>query len=189
MQHILDYLKAHVSPARYKHTLGTVKVSRALAERYGVSVEKAALAALLHDTGKSMPAADMPRFVSRHRIAVPLQDEVSAHSPALLHSYISAHIARNIFDITDKDILHAITAHTIGAAVMSPLAKILYVADSLSPDRRYPALKRIRALAISNLDAAVSAVMVNKMQYVVLKKKWLHPHAVIAWNTIHRESL
>jgi nicotinate-nucleotide adenylyltransferase len=185
MKQVIDYLKSHLKPARFKHTLGTVKVARELAERYNVPVRKAELAALLHDAGKSMPADAMAGYVRKHRVAVPLRDEVIAHSPALLHSYISAHIARHLFDVTDKDVLHAITVHTLGAPVMSTLAKIMYIADSTSSDRRYPACKQIRALADRDLDAAVRDVMAKKFYYVILEKKWLHPHVANVWNAFN----
>jgi nicotinate-nucleotide adenylyltransferase len=184
MNHIVNYLKSHLSPARFKHTIGTVKVARQLAQRYNVPVLNAEQAALLHDSGKGFSTDAMIDYVRTHRIAIPLRDDIITHSPSLLHSYISAHIARTVFGIKDKDVLHAITAHTLGAPTMSTLAKIMYVADSTSPDRRYPACTSIRALANRDIDAAVVAVMANKFYYVIREKKWLHPHAAAAWNCL-----
>lgn len=182
MKTITEFLRAHLSPSRFKHTLGTVQVAGELARLYDVPPRKAAMAALLHDAGKGMAADAMCRYVRAHRVSVPLRDAVITHSPALLHSYISAHIARTRFGVTDPDILHAITTHTLGAAAMSRLAKIMYVADFISPDRRYAGCKHIRQLAYRDLDAAVHAVMSHKFYTVIQQKKWLHPHAATVWN-------
>ena len=44
---------------RFKHTLGVVESATQLAKLYNVDVEKARLAALLHDCAKEMPLKDM----------------------------------------------------------------------------------------------------------------------------------
>lgn len=45
----LDELKERVDDKRYKHTLGVVETAIKLAEEYNVDVNKARLAAVLHD--------------------------------------------------------------------------------------------------------------------------------------------
>ena len=46
---LLKWLKTHLSDERYTHTLGVEECARELAKRYGLDIEKAALAGLLHD--------------------------------------------------------------------------------------------------------------------------------------------
>ena len=48
---------------RFKHTLGVVESATHLAELYGVDVEKARLAALLHDCAKELPLEEMQNLV------------------------------------------------------------------------------------------------------------------------------
>jgi nicotinate-nucleotide adenylyltransferase len=179
---ILSYLKAHVSPARYKHTLGTCRVALVLAERYAVPKETACLAALLHDAGKSMPSEAMVRYTNEHRLRLPLKNDVIKYNPSLLHSYISAHIARTVFGITDHELLDAICQHTVGSARMSTLAKIIYLADTTSLDRRRPGIKALRRTAARDLDRAMQLAIAEKILYVLRKNKWMHPLSVEAWN-------
>ena len=52
-----------LSKKRFKHTLGVVESATHLAKLYGVDVEKARLAALLHDCAKELPLQDMQNLV------------------------------------------------------------------------------------------------------------------------------
>ncbi|MBN1823455.1 MAG: bis(5'-nucleosyl)-tetraphosphatase (symmetrical) YqeK [Endomicrobiales bacterium] len=179
---IFLYLKKNLDPARFKHTLGTLKIAVPLSEKYGADPAKARVAALLHDAGKGFSSKELVRYVKRNKMRVPDGDEIVKHNPSLFHSYVSAHVARKLFKIRDTEILNAIALHTLGAQKMSLLAKIIYVADSITPDRRFPEVKKIRFLAARDIDKAVRAAMANKIYYVIKKKKWLHPEAFKALN-------
>lgn len=181
---ILDFLKRSLDPARYRHTLGTRIVCRELAAMHGIDPDKAELAALFHDAGKSMDKHAMVRYVRRHRISVPERADVIRLHPSLLHSYISEHIARTRFGVRDKAVLSAIRCHTLGSPSMGVLDKIMYVADAVSPDRRYRQARVIRSLAHHDLNAAVKQVMAGKLEWVITKREWLHPQAVDVWNSL-----
>jgi len=45
-------LEKRLKKSRYVHSLGVMETSVALAKRFGVDVEKAAVAGLLHDCGR-----------------------------------------------------------------------------------------------------------------------------------------
>jgi predicted HD superfamily hydrolase involved in NAD metabolism len=183
---IIAYLKAHLDSARFKHTLGTRRIAEALAEKHAVPRGKAVTAALLHDAGKGYTKPEMLSYVKRFKLRVPELKAVIEHNPSLLHSYISADIAKRKFNIKDRDILASIETHTVGAAGMSALAKIIYLADSIAPDRRFPAVARVRKLAMADLNKAALAAMANKIYYVTKKRLWLHPEAIKAWNWMVR---
>lgn len=172
-----------MDPARYKHTLGTFRTAVKLAGLYGVSEEKAATAALLHDAGKSFSKDKMIEYARSNKLKVPHFDSVVKHSPSLLHGYISAHIAEKKFGIKDKEILQAITMHTLGGKDMCMLAKIIYIADATSPDRRHKNVKKLRALSLKDIDKALKLAMAHKLFHVVTNDKWLHPDAAHAWNS------
>lgn len=52
-------VKNRLSEKRYKHTINVKKMAVKLAKRYGADEEKAALAALLHDSAKELPKAEI----------------------------------------------------------------------------------------------------------------------------------
>jgi predicted HD superfamily hydrolase involved in NAD metabolism len=162
--------------------MGSLKVACSLAARYRVSGEKAALAALLHDAAKGLSNREMIRYAQRRKLRIPRAQQLIRHDPSLLHGYIGADIAARAFGITDPSILAAITHHTLGARHMDKLGKIIYIADATSPDRRYPAVKRLRAVSRRDLDAAFIMAMAHKLHYVVVQGHWIAPAAVQAWN-------
>ena len=60
--------KRTLSQRRYEHTRNVEKLAVRLAERNGVSEEKAALAALLHDIAKELPKDRMLQIITENAI-------------------------------------------------------------------------------------------------------------------------
>jgi predicted HD superfamily hydrolase involved in NAD metabolism len=128
-KNILAYLRKHVTHARLQHIMGTRTVSMELATRFGISPEKAEIAALLHDAAKDLSDRELTHYVRKYRIPIPDGEMIIQHHPSLLHSFVSAHIAQKVFKVTDSDILEAIARHTVGDINMSLLAKIIYLSE------------------------------------------------------------
>ena len=105
IEKIKKHLKAILTSARYKHSLGVAKVAVALAEKYGVSKEKALMAGLLHDAGKGYSKKGMIKYISKHRLKIDNRNELLRYGISLAHGDISAHIAKTKFGIDDPEIL------------------------------------------------------------------------------------
>ncbi|MBN1620964.1 MAG: bis(5'-nucleosyl)-tetraphosphatase (symmetrical) YqeK [Endomicrobiales bacterium] len=180
---IISYLKQHLSKARFNHTLGTWRVARQLASKHKVSRDKIDIACLLHDAGKGLKNRQLIKYVKKAKMYLPYLKEIIKNNPSILHSFVSADIARKKFGVRDKEILKAISSHTIGSPCMNTLDKIVYLADITAPDRRYPLVKRLRWHASRDLDKAMRMALKNKIQHVIKNKKWLHPGAVESWNS------
>ena len=69
----------------------------------------------------------------------------------LWHGPVGAMIARKEFGVTDEDMLNAIRFHTTGRAGMSPLEKLIYIADMIEPGRDFPGVETLRELAEENI--------------------------------------
>lgn len=61
-------VKSRLSEKRYKHTINVKKMAVKLAKRYGADEEKAALAALLHDSAKELPKAEILQIFADNAI-------------------------------------------------------------------------------------------------------------------------
>lgn len=181
---IIEYLKKHLSPARFNHTIGTWRTARDLAVRYNLPMDKIDLAALLHDLGKGYSKQELVKYVKKHKVRVPCLKDIIRYNPWLLHSFVGADVARKRFHVKDKDILEAIAFHTIAKSNMSALAKVIYMADITAPDRRFPKVKLLRWHARRNLDKAMQIAFVSKLWHVIHNKKWMHPVAIDAWNSV-----
>ena len=140
----LSYLKHR----RIPHVLGTEQEAIRLAERYGTDVEKARVAALLHDCTKKL---DMPAQLALcEKYGIEL-DELERKALKLLHSKTGAAIARDVFGV-DDDIYSAIRYHTTGHADMTKLEKIIYLADYIEPSRDFPGVDTLRKVCYEDLD-------------------------------------
>lgn len=140
----LSYLKHK----RIPHVLGTEQEAIRLAERYGADVEKARVAALLHDCTKKL---DMPAQLALcEKYGIEL-DELERKALKLLHSKTGAAIARDVFGV-DDEIYSAIWYHTTGHADMTKLEKIIYLADYIEPSRDFPGVDTLRKVCYEDLD-------------------------------------
>ena len=140
----LSYLKHK----RIPHVLGTEQEAIRLAERYGADVEKARVAALLHDCTKKLDMDEQLALCRHYGIQL---DELERQALKLLHAKTGAAIARDVFGV-DDEVYRAIWWHTTGHAGMTLLEKIMYLADYIEPSRDFPGVDKLRAVCYKDLD-------------------------------------
>ncbi len=169
IQDVKKQVRKRLSEKRYIHTLGVVGEAVKLAEFYGADVEKAYLAALLHDIAKELPNKTK---LSKSKAAGIKIDNIMNEQPDLLHSFLGAELAKSDFKINDSEILDAIRFHTFGKAGMTLLEKIIYLADVIEPNREiYEGLGKIRSLAFDDINKAVYTAMDTTISYVKSKNR------------------
>ena len=140
----LSYLKHK----RIPHVLGTEQEAIRLAQRYGADVEKARVAALLHDCTKKLSMEEQLALCEKYGIQL---DELERKALKLLHSKTGAAIAKDVFGV-DEEIYSAIWYHTTGHANMTRLEKIIYLADYVEPSRDFPGVDELRSVCYEDLD-------------------------------------
>ncbi len=166
---ITAYIRSVLPGERYAHTLRVAGFSKKLSARLGADKDKARTAALLHDCAKCMSPEELLSYARRHKIKCP---KYMLKRPGLLHGAVAASIARLRFGINDRDILRAISNHTMGRPRMSALEKTLFLADHLEPGRKRKGYDRLRRIAMKDADKAIALFLDEVIQY--LKKKGLH---------------
>jgi nicotinate-nucleotide adenylyltransferase len=177
-------LSTTLSPSRYEHTLNVASLAEALARRWGADPLKARLAGLLHDAGRRYRPNELARYARRRRLAIPERANLIKYAPMLLHAYVSEDLARSKFGVFDAEILGAIRSHTFGNRRMTLLDKILYVADASSLDRDHPSAAGTRALAFTDLDAALKRCVSEKLVHALRREGWIHPLTINLWNSL-----
>ena len=150
---------------RAQHTFNVAKLAVAFAEKHGVDVEKARLAALLHDIMKQAPDHIMLHRAQQSDII----EKINSKPIPVLHGFAAADYARREMDIEDDEIIKAIKSHTCGRAGMTDLEKVIYLADMLSEERNYPEKEPLLALAWENLDIAMEQALKDSINW--LKEK------------------
>jgi predicted HD superfamily hydrolase involved in NAD metabolism len=172
-------VESFLSEDRYSHTVGVVKEALKLCDIHGEDFEKAKLASLLHDIGKSKKIDELLKV--RDSSDIILKENLEKAS-ALYHSVAGKKIASERYGIEDGDILNAIRYHTTGRPNMSRLEKIVYIADYTEPGRSFEGVEELRAISYRSLDDAMVFALENTIGHVISKGLILHEDTVRARN-------
>lgn len=158
-----------LSAKRFKHVLGVEEMCVILAERNGADIEKARIAALLHDYMKETNIEVLKEMCKD----VP---EIKGYETLLeiLHGFAGAMATEKEFGIKDTDILNAIKYHTIGREKMSLLEKIVYIGDAVEIGRNYPCVDEIRKETLKDLDSGIIMEVNRKIEYLKEKGGIIH---------------
>lgn len=174
-------LSNKLSKKRFIHTLGVVNSAMYLAKKYGANIEDAHLAALLHDCAKEIPLLEM-----RDLVADLPCDQDMLHSGALLHGLAGMVLANTQYGVTNPDILEAIRVHTTGKVNMSKLDKIIFLADYIEPNRKFPGVNDIRLAAEQSLDAGVLCGFDMTIRHLIDSGDSIYPLTILSRNDLLR---
>ena len=176
---LLEKIRQSMSPQRFAHVLRVEEMALELAALYHVSLTKASLAALTHDYAKERPDAEMRALI----VAGDYDQELLHFGNAIWHGVVGASLVANELGIHDEDILNAIRCHTTGAIEMSPLVKVIYVADYVERGRDFPVVATARELAFTDLDQAVAFETEQTLLYLIQTKRKIYPRTLDTYNT------
>lgn len=176
-----ELVRSRLSDKRYEHTLNVKKMAVKLAKRYGADKDKAALAALLHDSAKEISKDEMRAIMREY----PQYAEGGEERPTpVWHGVCAAILARTQWGVTDEAVLSAIACHTAGKPGMSKLDKIVYLADMTSKERDWPGVGKLRKLELEDLDAAMLMALERTNEFVRSQGKPLDPMSKAAYEDI-----
>ena len=138
----------------------------------------------MHDCAKNLGEEKL--LLTCREKGLPVSD-AEERSPFLLHGRVGAYFARTKYGITDEDILGAITWHTTGRPDMSLLEKIVFTADYIEPGRdTAPNLDKLRQLAFIDLDAAVTLILKQTLEYLRAEGKEIDPQTELTYNSYRK---
>lgn len=178
---IIEDLQSKISPKRMQHILGVVEAAETLAKCYGEDINKARIAALLHDCAKELKVKEMAKIIEKAGLLV---DSEVLNNPALLHGPAGAILAVSFYGVEDLDILEAIRVHTTGKVDMSRLDKIIFLADYIEKNRDFHGVEEMRKLAFIDLDKAVLAGYDSTISYLIEKKQSIYSKTILGRNDI-----
>lgn len=166
---IQEKLQKKLPEKRYAHTVGVSYTAAAMAMRYGLNVDDAAMAGLLHDCAKYMTDSELIEKCNKYEIEC---SNTELRNGYLLHSKLGAYFAREKYGVKNDEICSAIRYHTTGKPAMSMLEAIVFTADYIEPGRKIlPNFKLIRSMAFIDLDEAVYLILKNTLSYLNDEKK------------------
>lgn len=166
---MMKQLQKDLDAKRYEHTLGVAYTAASLAMRYGVSVNKAFIAGLLHDCAKCYDDDKKLALCKKYSVKLSSYEK---ENTSLIHAKLGAAIAKEKYDIDDEEILEAIRWHTTGKEDMNLIEKIVFSADYIEPGRKMIlGLEEIRATIFMDLDKAIYLILLNTIKHLEGKKQ------------------
>lgn len=189
---VYSYIRAHglyahaaIAPAlsfekegRREHSFRVAKLACRRARSLRIDEGKALLAAALHDCAKSIPADD-PLLAGC---------ELPADVPEpVVHQYTGAYLAEHLFGINDEEILDAIRYHASGREDMTPLGKLIYLADLLEEGRDFPGVEFLRELFWQDLDRCLAESLRRQLVYLEEKGAPIYPLTRSAYEWLEAE--
>ncbi|WEK53104.1 MAG: bis(5'-nucleosyl)-tetraphosphatase (symmetrical) YqeK [Candidatus Cohnella colombiensis] len=183
LEKLREATRSQMPEKRWKHTLGVVESAIELAKRYGGDVQKAELAALLHDYAKAWEIGRMEQIIREQE----LPPELLVYDKELWHAHVGAWAVQNEHGIDDEEVLDAIRYHTSGRVQMTMLDKIVCLADYIEPGRDYPGVNKLRKLAEVSLEQALVAGYDGTIELLVEKGKLIFPLTVLSRNDLIRQ--
>ncbi|MGX7174086.1 bis(5'-nucleosyl)-tetraphosphatase (symmetrical) YqeK [Enterococcus ratti] len=175
---LMQKVQMRMSERRFKHVLGVEETAIALAAKYGASIEKASIAALTHDYAKERPDDEFISVIEHEEY----DPDLLHYGNAIWHGLVGASFVEKELGITDEEILQAIRVHTTGAAQMSLLDKIIYVADYIEPGRSFPGVQDAREIALLDLDEAVAFETKRTLVHLVEQEQQIYPKTIETYN-------
>ena len=166
---IKQKLEKKLSAKRFDHTIGVSYTAAAMAMRYGINVDRAAMAGLLHDCAKYMTDGELVEKCKKYSISC---SDTELRNGYLLHAKLGAYFSKEKYGIDDDEICSAVRYHTTGKPAMSVLEAIVFAADYIEPGRKVlPNFELIRSMAFVDLDEAVYLILENTLSYLNDEKK------------------
>lgn len=180
LEDLREATRQQMPEKRWKHTLGVVETAIKLAKHFDGDVNKAELAALLHDYSKAWAIDRMDVIIREQQ----LPQELLVYDKELWHAHVGAWAVQSEHGITDEEVLDAIRYHTSGRENMTKLDKIVCLADYIEPGRDFPGVSKIRELAKHNVEEALIAAFDSTIELLMARGKRIFPLTVLARNDL-----
>jgi predicted HD superfamily hydrolase involved in NAD metabolism len=165
---------------RLAHSLGVADESVRMGRVFGGSLDKLALAGLLHDVARELDAGRLLAFAEAEGL---ITDPAERANPVVLHGPAGALMASREWGVTDTVILESIRLHSTGEAGMSLEACIVFMADLIEPGRAYQGVDILRQLCREDLREAMIEAIEQTFVYLDREQKPLHEgtRRCLAW--------
>lgn len=177
------YDQEELSEKRCRHVFGCEASAVELAKLLGVDEDDARAAALLHDITKELGMEAQLNLCEKYGIIL---DDFERTALKLLHAKTGAALARDRFRVPEH-VAGAIYWHTTGKADMSPLEKVLFMADYIEPTRDFDGVEDLRRLVYEDFDQAMILGLELTQQEVAERGGRFHHHSAEALEFLRKE--
>lgn len=171
-------------PGRYAHSLSVARTAEQMALAYDVDPFCALAAGVLHDWDKVLTREEQVEKAKEYRIDLGVPYDLVQ---PLLHGLTAAASLREVYPKLPTQVWQAIARHTIGAADMTPLDMVIFVADGIEPRRKaVPAIVATRQLVEKHakLEDVYWSSFYQGVAYVIQTERYLYPGTLDIYNEL-----
>ena len=137
----MELLLSMLTPNRLKHSKSVAKTAYEIAKANNVDNPiDYYVAGLFHDLGKDISIEKQFEIVEKN---FPEYVDMPKFS---YHQFAGAVLAKNLFNVTNLDIIESIKFHSTGSENMSLMAKTIYAADKIEPTRGFDSSDLVSAM-------------------------------------------
>jgi predicted HD superfamily hydrolase involved in NAD metabolism len=166
---------------RLLHSIGVADTAASMAEQYGVNVNRARIAGLLHDWDKNLSDEQLVERAREFDIEMVASPEDMA---ALLHAQTGAAAVKDAFPELGDEVAQAIARHTAAAPDMTRLDMVVYVADLIEPSRSRAELASLRdKVGTLPLEALFFTCLEITMTHLIRSHRVISPSSLEVWNS------
>jgi nicotinate-nucleotide adenylyltransferase len=159
---IEEYVRNTLSPKRFAHLERCAGTAEILLRRNGLDIRRGTEAALLHDVARECSDEEILRLAeSRYDL---LTEE--RENPLLLHGKAAAVMITEDLGIDDEEILEAAACHTTGCPGMGPIARVVFIADYIEPERKHIDEEFRKEVLRSDLSGGMLMVLDKQIAYL-----------------------
>ncbi len=183
-QNLHQELKSSLSEKRYQHVMRVVETAIEIAIKYCVNLSQVEIASLAHDITKEKEKEWHIEQFKHHN----MNDEFILATEPVMHSITGAYYLKEKYAIEDRQILNAITYHTLGHPQMDEVAKVVYIADYIEPNRKQSGVEKLRKMVgVSSLDQIVYEIVKNEKAYLTKINKKMHPDTIALYEKLQQK--
>jgi predicted HD superfamily hydrolase involved in NAD metabolism len=174
-----QWIRTRVSEKRYRHVAAVAHLAGRLATKCGCDAYLAELAGWLHDACKQQKDRELVSLAEKQGLEL---RPIERASPHVLHGPVAAGLLRAELGLTNQEVLDAISQHTLGAAPMGALAKVVFLADCLEEGRPQeyagPIWEALDMDGAFDMDRAVLTACDLNLRSLIDDGKPIHPRTV-----------
>lgn len=161
---IRTYLKANLSPFRFKHSEGVEASSIQIARKFLLNTNDCSLAGLSHDICREIPDDKLMEVTGRIHV-----------NPVLLHGEAGALKLQKEFSIHNNTVLDAVRFHISGRKGLDDVGKAVFAADFLEEGRSHLNCEERSRLFLLDLDDMVLEIALRIKRYLLGRGSVIDP--------------
>ena len=165
---VAQFTQTSVNPERFSHCVRTAETAQFMCSLYNEDEKLGYLAGLAHDMCKEMSGIKQVELAEENGYTL---SELEEKKKLLLHGRSASILLKRDFGVDNNDVLEAVCYHTFGSKGMCNLAKIIYIADKIEPERPHMTWDYVVALTRKSLNELTLYILKENISFLREQKK------------------